>query len=104
MTFRVRHDWPATPTRVLAAELATCPHCGTLRVIEAGQPTRYIRAVPDGPERDRVDEPPCISVPPARSRTVRRRDRIGCELTQEARERALREARDRRLDRDDKDG
>ena len=103
MTFRVRHEWPASPTRVLAAELATCPHCGTLRVTEAGRPTRYIRAVPDGPERDREDEPPCIAPPLPRARTVKRRDRIGCELTQDARERALREARQRTLDPDEED-
>ena len=104
MTFRVRHEWPATPARVLAAELATCPHCGTLRVLEAGRPTRYIRAVPDGPERDRLDEPPCIAVPLAKYRTQKKRDRIGCELTPAARERALRELGDRTLDRDDEDG
>lgn len=92
MTFRVRHEWPAKPRRLLAAELATCPHCGTLRVTEEGKPTRYIRPVLVEAERDRVDEPPCIELPKRTSAPGRRRDAIGCELSQGARERAVREA------------
>ena len=95
MTFRVRHEWPDKPRRILSAELVTCPHCGTLRVTEEGRPTRYLRSVGSPEERDRVEEPPCIEPPQPKYRTARKRDRIGCELTPMARERALREAIDR---------
>lgn len=99
VTFRVRHEWPEKPTRILAAELATCVHCGTLRVLEAGKPTRYLRRVSDEKERDRVEEPPCIEPPAPKHRAQKRRDKIGCELGPMARERALREALDRERDR-----
>lgn len=94
-SWRARHEWPATPTRVLLAEIVTCPHCGTLRVVEEGKPTRYLRRVGDPAERDREDEPPCIAPPEPRYRTQKKRDRIGCEITATARERALRAAIDR---------
>ena len=95
MTFRVRHEWPDKPRRILSAELVTCPHCGTLRVSEAGKPPRYLRAVVTESERDRFDEPPCIELPPRRNGAGPKRDRIGCELGAGARERALRAAIDR---------
>lgn len=98
MTFRVRHEWPDQPRRILAAELVTCPHCGTLRVSEEGKPARYLRAVAQESERDRFDEPPCIELPPRRPHGPPRRDRIGCELSAGARERALRDAIDRGRD------
>lgn len=95
MTFRVRHEWPEKPSRVLTAELATCKHCGTLRVTEEGKPTRYLRSVGAESERDRFDEPPCIEPPPRRGYKQKKRDKIGCELGAEARERAIRGGLDR---------
>lgn len=92
MTFRVRHEWPDKPRRILTAELVTCPHCGTLRVTEEGRPTRYLRSVGSPAERERLEEPPCLAPPLPKYRTQKKRDRIGCELGAAARERALRSA------------
>ncbi|NBU16400.1 MAG: hypothetical protein EBS48_05185 [Actinobacteria bacterium] len=95
MTFRLTHDWPRTPTRILAAELSVCPHCGTLRVIEDGRPTTYLRpGVAE--QRDRLlEEPPCIEQPRRPTYRARTRDRIGCALGPEARARAFRDMLDR---------
>jgi hypothetical protein len=90
VTFRLRHEWPTEPRRVLSAELVSCPHCGTLRVTEAGRPTRYLRRVSEEAERDREDEPPCLEPPTPRQRARAPRDKIGCELGPRARERGLR--------------
>jgi len=110
MTFRVRHEWPEKSTRIVDAELVTCPHCHTLRVTTAGKPTRFLRRVPCATcavdpkkphdcERDRETEPPCIEPPPPPKRAgARGRDRIGCEFGPLALERAKREAIDRGRD------
>lgn len=66
MSYRLRHDWPSTPTRVLVAELSSCRSCGVLRVIEEGKPTRFLLPLDAGGERERTTEPPCIDLPPKR--------------------------------------
>ncbi len=65
---------------------------------EAGKATRYLRRVSDEKERDREAEPPCVEPYAPKSRTPRKRDRIGCELSLRALERATREAIDRARD------
>jgi hypothetical protein len=66
MTFRVRHEWPERPTRLLTAETSVCPHCGTLRVVEEGRETRYLRRSAKESERNTTVEPPCLEAPPDR--------------------------------------
>lgn len=62
MSFRLRHEWPELPARLLAAELATCSHCGTLRVTEAEKPTRYLQQR----KGELLEEPPCLEAAPRR--------------------------------------
>ncbi len=90
MTFRVRHEWPANPTRLLSAELVSCPHCHVLRVTEAGKLTRYLRRLPNENQsgRDSETEPPCIEPPPPPRRATGRGNPLALE-------RAFRDALDR---------
>jgi len=66
--YRLRHEWPARTTRILTAEIASCFHCGAVRVVEEGRPTRYLMPLYAGGDRDRVLEPPCVDPPPRRRR------------------------------------
>lgn len=53
MTFRLRHEW-TSGARVNGADLATCPHCATLRVtlMVAGgaDEVHFIRRISDAPK------------------------------------------------------
>lgn len=94
MSFQVRHSWPTTPTRILTAEVSTCSHCGTLRVIEEGKPTRYLLQRTDA-GRDVLEEPPCLRPVDRRARKPRAFDWIGSDRRPGALQRALRGALDR---------
>ena len=60
MTFRLRHEF--TPGAVVnGAQLGSCAHCATLRVLElATGLTHYVRRAVDNRVVDGA-EPPCIT-------------------------------------------
>lgn len=69
MTFRMHHDWKIGAF-IVAARLATCAHCETLRVTE-GERSHFIKRAIDplSPAARRgnlvlEEEPPCVAPPP----------------------------------------
>lgn len=90
MSYRPTHEFVKGAT-ILGAQLATCSHCGTMRVTdEARHPQpRYIIRAGDVPERDGFDVPACLApnAPPGA------RERAEAMNRARAREQAVRTAK-----------
>lgn len=59
---RLRHEWKDGAT-ILTAKLATCPHCGALRVVEPTGTHYQVPATSVRDDRIFYGEPPCVPRP-----------------------------------------
>lgn len=88
-TYRTHHEW-VDGASVLGAQLATCAHCGTMRVTdESRHPSpRFILRVSDPQYRDGFEMPPCLEA----SAPKGARERAVAMNRARAREQAVRSA------------
>lgn len=63
MTWQLHHNF-VQGACILGAQLATCEHCGTLRVDAVDRKTVFIRRAAEESDRVRELEPPCLSPAP----------------------------------------